>query len=202
LPAPFGRFDKIAIAASAAALAAWIALPTASATGVMLGLAGVLQAARLARWAGYRSSGEPLVLILHVGYAFVPIGFLLQAAAAFDLVPATAGVHAWTAGAIGTMTLAVMTRASLGHTGQELAASGATQLIYVLVVVAASARIAAALATAWAGRCWSLRRLPGRPRFLASPSAMDRCCGGANSQSHDIGITLSLLQEGPWLTLT
>jgi uncharacterized protein involved in response to NO len=166
LPAPFGRFDKIAIAASAAALAAWVALPTARATGVALGLAGVLQAVRLARWAGYRSAGEPLVLILHVGYAFVPIGFLLQAAAAFDLVPATAGIHAWTAGAIGTMTLAVMTRASLGHTGHDLAASAATQLIYALVVVAAVARIAAALMTAWTGPLLELAALAWAGAFL------------------------------------
>jgi uncharacterized protein involved in response to NO len=106
------------------------------------------------------------VLILHVGYAFVPIGFLLQAAAAFDLVPATAGIHAWTAGAIGTMTLAVMTRASLGHTGHDLAASAATQLIYALVVVAAVARIAAALMTAWTGPLLELAALAWAGAFL------------------------------------
>ena len=70
------------------------------------------------------------MLILHVGYAFVPLGFLLNAAAAFDLVPPSAGIHAWMAGAAGTMTLAVMSRATLGHTGQPLTASRATQAIY------------------------------------------------------------------------
>jgi len=64
-------------------------------------------------------------------------------------VPESAGVHAWTAGAIGTMTLAVMTRASLGHTGRALAASAATRAIYVAVVIAALTRICAALEPEW-----------------------------------------------------
>jgi uncharacterized protein involved in response to NO len=166
LPAPLGRFDQVAIAGSVVALVFWIALPAASATGIMLGLAGALQVARLARWAGDRTAGEPLVLILHVGYAFVPIGFLALAAAAFNLIPASAGIHAWTAGAIGTMTLAVMTRASLGHTGHDLAASAVTQLIYALVVAAALARIGLALAPAWSGPLLELAALAWAGAFL------------------------------------
>ena len=149
LPAPFDRFDLITIAASIIALAAWVVLPDARPTGVVLIAAAVLQMVRLGRWAGYLCAAEPLVLILHVGYAFVPIGFALVGAAALDLVPPTAGIHAWTAGAAGTMTLAVMTRASLGHTGHDLIASTPTQLIYGMVVVAALARIGAALAPQW-----------------------------------------------------
>jgi uncharacterized protein involved in response to NO len=89
------------------------------------------------------------VLILHVGYAFVPFGFLLAAAAAFGIAPADAGVHAWMVGAAGTMTLAVMTRASLGHTGQALVASAATQAIYAAIVIAALARICSSLQPDW-----------------------------------------------------
>ena len=89
--------------------------------------AGLLQCARLARWAGDRTTRERLVLILHVGYAFIPLGFLLSGCAALSEIPAAAGIHAWAGGAIGTMTLAVMTRASLGHTGRALTASFATQ---------------------------------------------------------------------------
>ena len=105
----------------------------------------MLHAARLARWAGDRTVRDRLVLILHVGYAFVPLGFLLLGAAALDLVPAAAGIHAWTGGAVGTMTLAVMTRASLGHTGHALVASGFTQVIYAAVLASALARIGAAI---------------------------------------------------------
>jgi uncharacterized protein involved in response to NO len=145
LPVPFGRFDKITIAVSALALLTWIAAPDYRVTGLLLGLAGVLQVVRLSRWAGERTSRERLLAVLHVGYAFVPLGFLLNALAAFDIVPAGAGIHAWMAGAAGIMTLAVMTRATLGHTGQELTASGATQAIYLAVIVAAVARICAVL---------------------------------------------------------
>ena len=89
-----------------------------------------------------------LTLILHVGYAFVPFGFLLHAAAVFGTVPSSAGIHAWMAGAAGVMTLAVMTRATLGHTGQRLTASVATQVIYAAVIVGALARICAAVSPA------------------------------------------------------
>jgi uncharacterized protein involved in response to NO len=145
LPVPFGRFDKLTIAGSAVALLAWIVAPDYQVTGGLLGLAGVLQLARLSRWAGERTFGERLLLVLHVGYTFVPLGFLLNAVAAFEIVPASAGIHAWMAGAAGIMTLAVMTRASLGHTGQELTASVGTQAIYLAIIVAAVARICAVL---------------------------------------------------------
>ena len=63
---------------------------------------------RLARWAGDRTARERLVLILHVGYAFVPLGFLLTGTGGVRLIPPAAGIHAWAGGAVGTMTLAVM----------------------------------------------------------------------------------------------
>ena len=134
-----------AIAAGAAALLAWIGLPAHPVTGALMLLAGALHAARLARWAGDRTAADRLVLVLHVGYAFVPLGFLLIGASVFlSAVPASTGIHAWTAGAVGLMTLAVMTRATLGHTGQPLQASLPTQAIYACVLLAALLRIAAA----------------------------------------------------------
>ncbi len=149
LPAPFARFDVAVIGFSAATLALWIAQPSAKATGVALGVAGVLHIVRLARWAGDRTFRDRLVLILHVGYAFVPFGFLLVGAAVFGLGEQSAGIHAWMVGAAGVMTLAVMTRASLGHTGNALAASAGTQAIYAAVVIAALARICASLQPDW-----------------------------------------------------
>ena len=145
LPVPFARFDMAAMGASAAALVAWIAAPAHLVSGTLLLIAGVLQAVRLARWAGERTLADRLVLVLHVGYAFVPLGFLLIGASTWsDAVPATAGVHAWSAGAVGLMTLAVMTRATLGHTGQTLRAGPVTQAAYGFVLLAASLRIVAA----------------------------------------------------------
>lgn len=84
-------------------------------------------------------------------YAFVPAGFALTGIAALGLMPASAGIHAWMGGAAGAMTLAVMTRASLGHTGHELSASAGTQAIYALVVAGALARICAAIEPQWSG---------------------------------------------------
>jgi len=145
LPAPFGRFDMLVVALGGLALLCWIVAPDYRATGVALALAGMLHFVRLARWAGERTLRERLLLILHVGYAFVPLGFLLNALAAFGYVLPSAGIHAWMAGGASIMTLAVMTRATLGHTGQELTASAATQTIYAAIVIAALARICAVL---------------------------------------------------------
>src|SRR5882672_10777106 len=144
-PVPFGRFDVIVVAIGTLALSCWVASPVGHYTGAALAIAGLLHLMRLGRWAGDRTWRERLVLILHVGYAFVPSGFLLNAMSAFELVPAGAGIHAWMVGAAGTMTLAVMSRATLGHTGQPLTASRATQAIYAAIVVAALSRICAVI---------------------------------------------------------
>jgi uncharacterized protein involved in response to NO len=142
MPVPFNRFDGIAMAISALALLAWIGMPAQPITGAVLLVAGVLQIVRLTRWAGDRTVSDRLVLVMHAAYAFVPLGFLLVGASVFsDAVPLSAGLHAWTAGAIGMMTLAVMTRATLGHTGRPLQASVITQAIYASVFVGAVLRI-------------------------------------------------------------
>lgn len=149
LPASFGRFDMASMVVAGIALLVWIAAPDAQMTGVVLILAGALQAVRLARWAGERTWRDRLVLILHVAYAFVPIGFVLIGLSSWGLVSSAAGIHAWTAGAMGIMTLAVMSRASLGHTGRALVASAVVQVLYVLLVVSTLARICAAIHLDW-----------------------------------------------------
>jgi len=143
LPIPFARFDMLAVAFGAVALVFWIVAPNDTRTGAILVIAGVLHLIRLGRWAGDRTGRERLLLILHVGYAFVPLGFLLNACSAFGIVAIGAGVHAWMVGAAGIMTLAVMSRVSLGHTGRQLTASVATQAIYASIIVAVVARICA-----------------------------------------------------------
>jgi uncharacterized protein involved in response to NO len=145
LPAIFGRFDMVVVAATALTVAIWVSLQNGYLVGALMALTGILHIVRLCRWAGDRTLRERLVLILHLGYSFIPLGFLLLAAAGFGALPASAGIHAWTVGAAGTMTLAVMTRATLGHTGQKLVARVPTQLIYTAVIIAALARICAAI---------------------------------------------------------
>ncbi len=154
LPAPpMQGFDKVALLALLLALALWVAVPSSVLTGVALALAGVLHVIRLARWAGHRTGAEPLVTVLHAGYGFVPLGAL--ALAVEILVPGTFGMagaqHLWMAGAIGLMTLAVMTRATLGHTGQVLTAGPGTVAIYLALVVAVLARVAAGVWPALSG---------------------------------------------------
>lgn len=145
LPQSFSRYDAASLAVAGTALVFWVLAPEQAFVGAVLIFAGVLQFIRLARWAGDRVLADRLVLALHIGYLFVPLGFLLVGASILwpYEIPASAGLHAWMVGAIGTMTLAVMTRASLGHTGQPLAASAATQAIYAFILVAALARILA-----------------------------------------------------------
>ena len=144
LPGQATRFDFATIGVTAAAMIAWTAMPHDRFAGATLILAGILQAIRLGRWQGLRAAADPLVLILHVGYAWVPIGLaLLGVSILSPAVPESAAVHALTAGAMATMILAVMTRATLGHTGRELRADAATIFLYLLVTLGAALRVAA-----------------------------------------------------------
>lgn len=94
----------------------------------------------------YRTWAEPLALILHIAYAFVTLGFLLLGLGILQpgMVSPSGALHGWSAGAVGVMTLAVMTRATRGHTGQDLTAAVSTQAIYAFAVTSALARIFAA----------------------------------------------------------
>jgi uncharacterized protein involved in response to NO len=146
LPGQPGIFDHFAIGITALTLLGWVLSPDAYSVGLGLALAGVLQLARLLRWRGWRTVRDPLVLILHVGYAWLPVGLLLLGwSIVGTAIPRTAAIHALTAGAMATMILAVMTRATLGHTGRDLEANAATVAIYALVTLGAAARLIATL---------------------------------------------------------
>lgn len=150
-PKEFGSFDKAALILAGVALVSWTAAPALppahGAIGALLLLAAAVHAVRLARWKPLRTFAEPLVAVLHVAYAFAPLGFALSGLALLTDNPglSTAGLHAFTTGAIGLMTMAMMTRASRGHSGRPLTAPPGTQAIYLLIVAAAFARICAAL---------------------------------------------------------
>jgi len=124
----------------------YVVLADSPLLGWALVAVAALQAVRLARWQGLRCVADPLVLVLHVGYAWIPIGLgLLGAAMVGSAVPPSAAIHALTAGAMGTMILAVMTRATLGHTGRALHANGWTVAIYASVTIGALLRVFASL---------------------------------------------------------
>lgn len=146
LPVPFSKFDAAVMLGSACALASWVVLPENELTALLAVAAGVANAIRLARWAGERTAAEPLLWVLHIAYAFIPVGFLLVAVAIWrpEVVAPSGALHSWTAGAIGLMILAVMTRASLGHTGRPLTATLPITMTYLVVTIAGIARIVAA----------------------------------------------------------
>jgi len=144
-PALFGRIDQVVLGLTILGAALWVIAPQSPVTGNALMLAGAGHFVRLARWRGWRAMAEPLVWILHCGYAWLGAGLLLLGGAVLEpgLVARSAGIHAVTAGAVGVMTLAVMTRATRGHTGRPLAAGFATTTIYLAINAAALLRVAA-----------------------------------------------------------
>ncbi len=142
---PMRKLDKLVLLISIGALLAWVAVPEARFTGLTLIIMGLAQALRLSRWKGHLTTAEPIVTILHVGYLFVPLGALALGFALLrpDVLPVPAAMHLWLAGAIGTMTLAVMTRATLGHTGHGLHADWPTTAIYGAIIGSALVRVVA-----------------------------------------------------------
>ena len=146
LPVMFGRLDLAAILVALTALAFWAVRPDDLATGILLLVAAGLNLARLMRWAGERTLREPLLSILHLAYLFIPTGLLLLGLSSLDArIAPSAGLHALTGGAFGVMPLAVMARASLGHTGHPLRADPATLAIFASILAAVVIRVAAAL---------------------------------------------------------
>lgn len=111
-------------------------------SGVLAGLAAIAHAIRLAGWRSFRTRGEPVLWILHVAYAWIPLGLALKALALLgDVGWAGKWTHAFGAGALATMILAVMTRVALGHTGRALAVSRAIGVAYLLLTLAALLRV-------------------------------------------------------------
>jgi uncharacterized protein involved in response to NO len=145
LPAPVDWFDHLSLLLALAAGLSWTVFPDTPMTAVACGVAALTQAARLARWRGYSSWREPLLLALHLGYAFIPLGFAMIALASLGILSPVSALHVLTVGGIGSMTLTIMTRATRGHTGRPLSASPLTTAAYTCLFAAALARPVAEL---------------------------------------------------------
>ncbi len=154
LPRPPGTFDLGSTAITVAALGCWVATKLLAETSVISGSIGVVMLVagfanliRQARWQPLRTMAEPLVMILHIAYLFIPIGFALVGVSLLmrEVSLEIAGLHAWATGAIATMMLAMMTRVTRGHTGNALTAPWGTVALYACIIVAALTRIAANL---------------------------------------------------------
>jgi uncharacterized protein involved in response to NO len=150
LPAPFGWVDRVALLALVLGFLCWAVRPDFWGVGLVLLTASGLHFWRLSRWKGHATAADPLLAILHVAYAWLAIGTGLLGLSVLDPgVPESAAIHALTAGAAATMILAVMTRATRGHTGRELVADRATSLVYLMVNLAAVMRVIATFASDW-----------------------------------------------------
>jgi uncharacterized protein involved in response to NO len=111
-------------------------------SGVLAGLAALAHALRLAGWRSFRTRGEPILWIMHVAYAWIPLGLALKAFALLgDFAWASKWQHALGTGVLATMILAVMTRVALGHTGRPLVVSRAIGIAYLLLTFAALLRV-------------------------------------------------------------
>ena len=140
--APFGWVDRAAIAAAATVLVVDLITPGGRLAGAVALIACVLHAWRLSRWQGWLTRGMPIAWVLHVAYAWIPVGLGLKALWLLWQFPVGAvWLHALTAGAYATMILAVMTRAALGHTGRPLVAAKPIVAAYLLVTLAALTRV-------------------------------------------------------------
>jgi uncharacterized protein involved in response to NO len=117
-----------------------------AAAGAVALAAAVLHGWRLWLWAPFSTRGRPILWILHLSYAWLVLHLLLRGLAAFDAVPPVLATHALTIGAIGGMTLGMMTRTSRGHTGRALATGRAELAAYLLVQAAAVVRVLVPLA--------------------------------------------------------
>ena len=94
----------------------------------------------MSRWQGWRTVDEPILLILHLAYAFISIGLAGVGAAAMGWLTAPSALHLLTVGVIGNMTFAVMSRASLAHTGRVVSASAVTSVAYLGLLISAVVR--------------------------------------------------------------
>jgi uncharacterized protein involved in response to NO len=136
LPA-FDRFDGMAIAASALFAVAFVVWPYSRGAGLLGIAASALQLFRVIRWRGWLAGPEPLLWVLHVGYAWIPVGLALLGTGMLLDHPGIrdSGFHALGYGAVGTLILGVAARVALGHTGRPLQAFSSMTVAFSLITL-------------------------------------------------------------------
>jgi uncharacterized protein involved in response to NO len=140
--------DRIALGLTVAAVVGWM-LPLPPAAFASLAIAaGCASLLRLAGWQPQRTLGVPLLWILHLSYAWIPLGFFLLALAALQVVTTSAAFHALAVGSMAGLIIGMMTRTALGHTGRALKAGAAETAMYWLIQLGALARLCAAVGPA------------------------------------------------------
>ena len=138
------RHDQLALALTASASLAWVAGAPAWLTAALCMLAASAVALRLARWQPHRTLKVPLLWILHLSYAWIPIGFFLLALAALGYGAASTALHALAVGSMAGLIIGMMSRTTLGHTGRALKAGPVEALMFMLIQLGALTRVLAA----------------------------------------------------------
>jgi uncharacterized protein involved in response to NO len=157
------QLDALAIGSTGAALLLVVGSAGAGLTAAVCAIAAALQAARLLGWNPWATRRNPLLWILHLSYAWIPVGLLLLAFAALGKLPQSAGLHALTIGSMGGLIIGMITRTALGHTGRMLVAGRSETAMFVLVQLAVVLRLAPVLIpdlpwlplVSLASLCWS-----------------------------------------------
>jgi len=141
LPVQNDAVNKASLILSALALLLFVVAAGDRLAGLFALFAAAANGVRLARWRGLATLDDPIVWVLHLGYGWIVAGFLLLGTALLTgWVGEISALHAFATGAVGTMILAIMSRASLGHTGRAIIASPAITAAYLLVSAAALLR--------------------------------------------------------------
>jgi len=131
--------------ASVASAVIVFALQIFGISGTLLALAAIVavavNVARLSGWYVQRVMYVPLLWVLYAGYGWIILGFMLTVLSAYSVVLPSLALHAFTLGGIGVLTLGMMARVSLGHTGRAMKASNTIAIAFVLINVAALFRV-------------------------------------------------------------
>ena len=133
--------EKLALGAVVLLFAADLLQWSATVIAIIALTSALLHGVRLALWKSWRTLATPLVWILHAAYAWIVLHLLLRALSALDLLAASYATHALTIGAIGGLTLGMMTRTARGHTGRALVAGGTELAMFLLIQGAALVRV-------------------------------------------------------------
>jgi uncharacterized protein involved in response to NO len=137
--------EKLALGAVIGLLVADLLQLPQTVIAVIAAIGALAHATRLVLWKPWRTLRTPLVWILHAAYAWIVVHLTLRALTAVDVLGGTIAVHALTTGAIGGLTLGMMTRTARGHTGRPLLADGFELTMFVLIQMAALIRVFGAM---------------------------------------------------------
>lgn len=158
------RLEKLSLVLTALTGVAWAALPLSLPLALLALVTALVQTVRLVLWKPMCTLRQPLLWVLHLSYAWIPLGFVLLALACFGMAPQSAAVHALGVGAMGGLIIGMITRTALGHTGRMLRAGPSEAAMYLLLHAGVLVRLGAAFATGplrtagllAATLCWSL----------------------------------------------